>query len=248
MEGKLPGPVIGLLRVTYREQLPGLGDLRPSLVLVLVVIRRMGGWDCPIWTAMMIGAALMILTGVLSVSAAYEAIDFDVIFFLVGMFGIVAGMERSGLLAYLTYRVLAPAKSLRSMLVLFVFLMGFLSAFTVNDTMAVMGTPIAITVVKQMGLPLEPVLVALAFAITVGSVMTPIGNPQNMLIASESGITAPFASFLSVLFIPTLLNLVFVTGFLWIILRRHGVRPDGRQIAVIEAEHIRSHSLARFSA
>jgi len=218
-----------------------------ALVLALIIVRRIGGRDFPIWTAMMVGASLMVLTGILGVSAAYQAIDFDVIFFLVGMFSIVAGMERSGLLAYLTYRTLAPARNLRSMLVLFVFMMGFLSAFTVNDTMAVMGTPIAITVVKQMGLPLEAVLVALAFSITVGSVMTPIGNPQNMLIASESGITAPFVTFLVVLGVPTLLNLAFVAGLLWLSLKRHGAHLDGRQIAVIEEEHIRGLGLARLS-
>ena len=218
-----------------------------AVVLALIVFRRFMGVEFPIWTSMMVGAALMIAAGVISVAEAYAAVDFDVLFFLVGMFSIVAGLERSGLLGYLMYRALAPAKSLRAVLVLFVFLMGALSAFTVNDTMAVVGTMIAITLVKQLALPLEVILIGLAFSITVGSVMTPIGNPQNMLIASQSGMKAPFLSFVSVLGIPTLLNLAFVAAFLWFTLRRHGARLDGREVVLIEEEHIRIHSLARVS-
>lgn len=214
----------------------------------MIIIRRVGERDFPIWTSMMVGASLMIMTGALSVSAAYQAVDFDVLFFLVGMFSIVAGMERSGLLAYLTYRILCPAKSVRSMLILFIFMTGLLSALTVNDTMAVMGTPIAITVVKQMGLPLDSVLVALAFSITVGSVMTPMGNPQNMLIASQSGMSTPFIRFVSVLAIPSMLNLVFVVVFLWLALKRRGSQLGSKQVAVIAEEHIRSRGLAQASA
>jgi len=218
-----------------------------TLVLALIIVRRVRKLEFPIWSAMMIGAALMILTGVIQVSEAYKAIDFDVLFFLIGMFSIVAGMEKSGLLGYLMYRTLSPVKNLRSMLVVFVFLMGFLSALTVNDTMAIVGTLIAITIVKQMLLPLDIVLVALAFSITVGSVMTPIGNPQNMLIASQSGISAPFLSFVKVLGIPTLINLAIVAGFLWFTLKKHEKGLDGRQVVVIEEEHITNLELAKTS-
>ena len=218
-----------------------------ALVLALIIIRRVRNLEFPIWSAMMIGAALMILLGVIDVSDAYKAIDFDVIFFLLGMFSIVAGVEKSGLLGYLMYRILSPVKNLRSLLIVFVFLMGFLSALTVNDTMAVMGTLVAITIAKQMLLPLDVMLIGLAFSITVGSVMTPIGNPQNMLIASQSGMSAPFFSFVKVLGIPTLINLAIVAGFLWFTLKRSGKGVDGKSVVVIEEEHITDLELARLS-
>jgi Na+/H+ antiporter NhaD/arsenite permease-like protein len=218
-----------------------------ALVLALIIVRRVRKLEFPIWSAMMIGAALMILTGVIPVSEAYESIDFDVLFFLIGMFSIVAGMETSGLLGYLMYRTLSPVKNLRSMIVVFVFLMGLLSALTVNDTMAIVGTMITITIVKQMLLPLDIVLLGLAFSITVGSVMTPIGNPQNVLIASQSGMNAPFLSFMRVLGIPTLINLAIVAGFLWFTLKKHEKGLDGRQVVVIEEEHITNLGLAKIS-
>src|SRR3989442_10842416 len=47
-------------------------------------------------------------------------------------------------------------------------------------------------------------LIALAMGVTIGSVFTPVGNPQNLLIALSSGIPNPFFSFLYYLLPPTL--------------------------------------------
>ena len=51
-------------------------------------------------------------------------------------------------------------------------------------------------------------LIALAFGISVASTMTPIGNPQNLLIAIQSGISLPFTTFIIHLTLPTLINLL----------------------------------------
>jgi len=50
-------------------------------------------------------------------------------------------------------------------------------------------------------------LLTLAYAITIGSVMSPIGNPQNFLIASQSRLPAPFQTYFQALAVPTLINL-----------------------------------------
>ena len=65
----------------------------------------------------------------------------------------------------------------------------------------------------------------LAFAITLGSVMSPIGNPQNLLIAVRGGVAEPFMSFLAALGPPTLVNLLVTYGVLRWLFRRefHGV-------------------------
>jgi Na+/H+ antiporter NhaD/arsenite permease-like protein len=51
-------------------------------------------------------------------------------------------------------------------------------------------------------------LVTLAIAVTIGSVMTPIGNPQNLLVALSSGIPNPMLDFLYYLLPPTLLSIL----------------------------------------
>ena len=96
---------------------------------------------------------------------------------------------------------------------IFVVGMGILSAFLVNDTIALLGIPLIVYISKQAGIRPLVLLISLAFGISVGSTMTPIGNPQNLLIAIQSGISLPFTTFILHLTIPTLINL-FVTYFI----------------------------------
>ena len=65
------------------------------------------------------------------------------------------------------------------------------------DTVALMGPPIAYTLSRLAGVNPKLMFLPLAFSLTIGSVMTPIGNPQNVLIAVESCVEAPFIAFLA---------------------------------------------------
>ena len=66
---------------------------------------------------------------------AYSAINLDVVFFLLGMFSLVAAMDLSGLLEYLTLRMLELARSPQRAFALVLFGMSTMSAFLVNDTL-----------------------------------------------------------------------------------------------------------------
>jgi Na+/H+ antiporter NhaD/arsenite permease-like protein len=182
-----------------------------ALVYALIIAgrRRFG---IPIWTAMLAGAALMVVLQVVSPAGALGAINLDVIAFLFGMFSIVSALERAGVLRRMAVKMLARAKTPSQILMMFVVGMGALAAFLVNDTIALLGIPLAAHVARHARIRPAVLLMALAFGITVGSVMTPIGNPQNLLIAIGSGIEFPFATFLLYLGAPTVANL-FVTYY-----------------------------------
>jgi Na+/H+ antiporter NhaD/arsenite permease-like protein len=182
-----------------------------GVVYALIIGRRRFG--IPIWTAMLIGAALMVGLQVIGVEAALVSVNLEVIAFLFGMFSIVSALERAGVLRLIAIKMLAIAKTPSKLLMTFVVGMGLLGAFLVNDTIAVLGVPIVIYVARQAGIRSVVLLLALSFGVTVGSVMTPIGNPQNLLIAIQSGISIPFITFLMYLTVPTVVNL-FVTYFI----------------------------------
>lgn len=182
-----------------------------SVVYVLIIGRRRFG--VPIWVAMLIGAALMVGLQVTTVQGAYDAVNLEVIAFLFGMFSIVSALERAGVLRLIAMKMLSKAKTPSQLLMAFVVGMGVLSAFLVNDTIALLGIPLAVHVARHSGIKPAVLLLALAFGITVGSVMTPIGNPQNLLIAIDSGFDLPFRTFLLYLAAPTIANL-FVTYFI----------------------------------
>src|SRR5690349_25092614 len=99
---------------------------------------------------MLAGAVAMIFSGSLSLQTAYAAINPEVIFFLLGMFSIVAAMDLSGLLEYLTARMVRFSRTPQRALALVLFGMGLLSAFLVNDTLALTATPIVLGLSKQM--------------------------------------------------------------------------------------------------
>jgi Na+/H+ antiporter NhaD/arsenite permease-like protein len=182
-----------------------------GVVYALIIGRRRFG--IPIWAAMLIGAALMVGLQVIGVEAALTSINLEVIAFLFGMFSIVSALERAGVLQLIAIKMLTIVKTPGKLLMTFVVGMGLLSAFLVNDTIALLGVPIVIHVARHSGIRSVVLLLALSFGVTVGSVMTPIGNPQNLLIAIQSGITTPFITFLIHLAVPTIISL-FVTYFI----------------------------------
>ena len=186
-----------------------------ALVYVLIIGRRR--FKVPIWAAMLIGAALMVGLQVTGISDAFRAVNLEVIAFLFGMFSIVSALERAGVLKMIAVRMLARARTPAQLLMIFVIGMGALAAFLVNDTIALLGIPLAVHVARHARIKPAILLLALAFGITVGSVMTPIGNPQNLLIAIDSGMQFPFVTFLLYLSVPTMANL-FVT---YLILRAY---------------------------
>jgi Na+/H+ antiporter NhaD/arsenite permease-like protein len=63
-------------------------------------------------------------------------------------------------------------------------------------------------------------LLALAFAVTIGSVMSPIGNPQNLSIALNGKIGNPFITLFKFLLIPTIINLFLAYILLKIFLQK----------------------------
>jgi Na+/H+ antiporter NhaD/arsenite permease-like protein len=177
----------------------------------LLIFRKFRTRQIPIWVSMVVGAFLMVATLSITPTDAFYAIDFPVLGFLFGMLIITAGFEKSGLINYIVLWILARTKGADGILLAVIMGSGFLSAFFVNDTIALLWTPIVLGISTKIGLKeKKALLLPLAFGITIGSTFTPIGNPQNVLVALNSGINRPFSSFIEFLAIPAFLSLVLV--------------------------------------
>jgi Na+/H+ antiporter NhaD/arsenite permease-like protein len=175
------------------------------IVFVLIAIRQVGNVKLKIWQIMAGGAAAVLLTGQISIGDAINAVDTDVILFLFGMFIVGEALERSGYLSNLSYRFFRNAKSINSLLLFIIFGAGLMAALLMNDTLAIIGTPVILLLAEKHSIPPKVLMFTLAFAVTVGSVMSPIGNPQNLLIAVNGNISNPFETFLKFLLVPTFL-------------------------------------------
>lgn len=178
-----------------------------AVVLVLTALRQVAGLRLQIWQVMLGGALVVVLTGQISLYDALRAINPDVMIFLAGMFIIGEAMQKSGYLLQLSHRLFSRARDLDQLVLLILFGMGSLSALLMNDTLAIIGTPLMLYFARVHKISPKLLLLTLAFAVTTGSAMSPIGNPQNLLIAINGGLTDPFFAFLMSLFIPTVANL-----------------------------------------
>jgi Na+/H+ antiporter NhaD/arsenite permease-like protein len=134
-------------------------------------------------TAGLIGAVLMIAAGVLTPKQAYQAIDWNTIILLLGMLLLSGSLRLAGFFEWAADAVLTHVHTPTALLTALVFVSGLLSALLVNDTVCVMLAPFVIAMIERSDLPVRPYLFALATGANIGSVMTVVGNPQNMIIA-----------------------------------------------------------------
>ena len=192
-----------------------------AAVFVLITIRQIGRYNLKIWQIMLGGAVAVVVTGQLSLPDALGAINIDVMLFLFGMFIVGVAMMESGYLSSLSQRFFSYARTPDQMIFFILFGIGFLSALLMNDTLAIIGTPLVLGLATKFRISPKLMLLTLAIAITTGSVMSPIGNPQNLLIAVDSGMETPFVTFSLYLLIPSLISL----GLAFILLRFY-FRPD----------------------
>jgi Na+/H+ antiporter NhaD/arsenite permease-like protein len=192
-----------------------------AIVFILIAVRRVGNIRLRIWQIMLFGALIVLVTGQISPLNALKAINADVMLFLFGVFTIGQAMEDSGYLGHLAYWFFGKAYTLNSLVLLILFGMGLLSALLLNDTLAIIGTPVVLALASKADTQPKILLLSLAFAVTIGSVMSPIGNPQNLLIAIHGNVANPFVTFLKFLMVPTLLNLGIAYGLLRLFYREH---------------------------
>lgn len=213
------------------------------LVFLLIAVRQVGRLRLEIWQVMCAGAAAVLLAGYIKPAAALEAVDWDVMIFLFGMFAAGQTLELSGWLAHAKFEVFKRARTEQGLLLTLVLFMGLASAFLMNDTLAIVGTPVALLLARKHSISPKALLLALAFSITIGSVMSPIGNPQNLLVAVKGEVAAPFLTFLKYLGLPTLLNL----GAVFLLVRCFYPEEFKKKELKHSQEPVRDAALARLA-
>ncbi|AHC50659.1 arsenic resistance protein ArsB [Sulfolobus acidocaldarius SUSAZ] len=189
-----------------------IGIITYGLIISRSIIR------VPLWASMFFGGILMIVTGVITLQEAYSSVNLDVILFLMTLFMFSSALEVSGFLKFLAYKLVSRYKDPKKVLFYILFYAGILSNLVTNDGISSSWTPVVLEASKAMKVDELPFLYALAFGVTIGSVMMPTGNPQNLLILLESN--TPFLIFVAILLIPTMINFIISYFVLLLIFRK----------------------------
>lgn len=111
-------------------------------------------------------------------------IDFRVLCLLLCLMAVVAGLKTIGVFHWLTYQLLHRIQSGRILSVTLVLLPFFCSMFVTNDVALIIFIPFTLMLLDQLGCrgSIIPVTVFQTIAANLGSMATPVGNPQNLYL------------------------------------------------------------------
>lgn len=164
-------------------------------------------------TIAFVGAAGLIGLGSISLGAAWQAIDAGTIVFLLSIMVVNAYLASAGFFQLALTVLVRFARSPFGLIVALTFVSGVLSALFLNDTIALIFTPLVVGLATALNLNPIPYALALAAATDIGSVATLNGNPQHILIGSFSGIS--YLTFTQALAPVALIGLLVQIGLLW---------------------------------
>ncbi len=136
------------------------------------------------------GGVLLVILRVLDVDQAVGYIDFSTIGVLIGMMLFVAVVRNSGLFEYMAIKSAKIAKGNPwKIMLLFTILTAVLSAFLDNVTTVLLVGPMAIAITGILGIDPVPFLLAQILASNIGGTATLIGDPPNIMIGSQAGLS-----------------------------------------------------------
>jgi Na+/H+ antiporter NhaD/arsenite permease-like protein len=222
-----------------------LGSLAFAIFWVLAVFPAVPFLPIGRTAGSLLGAMLMVVFRVLTPDQAYAAINLPILGLLFGTMVVSVYLEKADMFKYLGNLLSWKSKGAKDLLCRICLISALLSALFTNDTSCVVLTEFVLKVARQHNLPPQPFLLALASSANIGSSATPIGNPQNLVIAVQSKIS--FGSFLSGI-IPAMLIGVVVNALILLCMywRLLSIQKDETDAAVdvVAEEDVNSH---RFS-
>jgi Na+/H+ antiporter NhaD/arsenite permease-like protein len=173
----------------------------------------------------LVGVAALLVAGVLDLHTAAALVDTEVLILLFGLMLLNEALAEAGAFRALTRWAVRRAATPFALLIVLTAAAGLLSALFLNDTIALMLTPLVVATTRAVGVRPLPYLLALATAANVGSVATVTGNPQNLIVAVRGDIA--FVPFAAVLAPVAVAGLVVVVAVIALVHRRDlfGVRP-----------------------
>jgi Na+/H+ antiporter NhaD/arsenite permease-like protein len=166
-------------------------------------------------TIALVSAAMLVALGALSLDEAWAAIDPNTIVFLLSMMVVNAYLSYAGFFGLALAQLLLLTRSPLGLLILLTLGTGTLSAVFLNDTLALVTTPLTLQITRALKLNPVPYLLAIAGSTNLGSVATLSGNPQNILVGSFSGIG--YVTFAQALLPVAIAGLAIQIGLLWLL-------------------------------
>lgn len=161
----------------------------PLVLAVVSGIVVLSAFDvAPIQILAMLGVAVLLATRTVEPQEAYSAVSAPLLILILSMLVLGEAMDQSGAAQLVVNALLPWLADLPPLVVLFVlyFLTQILTELLSNNAVAVVVTPVAITLGQSLGLDPRPLVVAVMFAATL-AFATPIGYQTNTMVYAPGG-------------------------------------------------------------
>lgn len=140
--------------------------------------------------AAMIGGFVIILVGILPQQEALLAVDWNVIFFLIGMMMVISVLKKTGVFMYLAIKTAKVARGKPLWIMILMFLVtGFLSAFLGSVTTVMILVPVVMLICDELKISPVSFIITMVIASNMGGAATMVGDPPNILIGSATSYT-----------------------------------------------------------
>ena len=189
---------MGLINLSTPKETPFRRRHAPIVIAALaavVVLAALG--VAPIFVLAAIACALVLLTRAIDAQSAFDAVEGRLLVLIVSMLGVGAGLQASGAVDLIAHALSPLLAGLPPFLVIWAvyLLTSVLTELVSNNAVAVVMTPIAISLAVQLGIDPRPMVVAVMVAAS-ASFATPIGYQTNTLVYGPGGYS--FGDFLRV--------------------------------------------------
>lgn len=150
-------------------------------------------------------------------------IDFHTLTILLSLMIVMAGLLSLGIFSMIGSWMLEKTSNVRSLSIVLVLLCFGFSMVITNDVALIVFVPFAIEVLVMAGLEnyLIRIIVLQTIAANLGSMLTPIGNPQNLYLFSLSGMS--LSGFITLMLPYTLLSFIGLIAACVILINRKAV-------------------------
>lgn len=155
----------------------------------LMFVRRIGRYPLSRSVTAAGGAVALVALGIVPPERALESISVQTLLLLFGMLVHVAALARSGFYEWTAAKLVALAVTPRRLTLGALVLSAVLSALALNDATVLLLTPVLVVAAKEGGVDPVPPVLAVVFGANIGSVATPLGNPQNAFVLAASDLT-----------------------------------------------------------
>lgn len=151
---------------------------------------------------------------------------------LLALLAVAQGVRGSGYVQAFAQRMLSHLRTQRSVAAVLVSLAALISMVLTNDVSLIVLVPLTLSLADSVHLPRQRLVIFEALAVNAGSALSPVGNPQNLLLWKQSGLSMPgFVAVMAPAVAPMVVMLAVAT---WCAFPGRMLEPHAEQPAVPE--------------